>query len=226
MTCDSIASRPMRARRPSSRSTSLRDLLRQRRGRRASRAARRRSPASSPSPSSFWIALSCSRRNISRWRSPSSSWTLDLMSSWASSTTSWRWTWTSTRRRRSSTDRVSSSICCCGLVEVGVAGHQVGQAARRRRPPPAPAGRPPRAGRTCVPSSAARSRASRNRATKAGSCGVERLHLVGLADHRLEVGRRRSAIRMAMPRCSPWSSSCMPPRPRWTWPIWATVPMV
>src|SRR6202158_1058409 len=33
-------------------------------------------------------------------------------------------------------------------------------------------------------------------------------------------------MRMAMPRYSPDSSSCMPAKPRWTWPIRATVPMV
>src|SRR5881409_627872 len=47
-------------------------------GLRSSRASKRfRSSSTSvpspPSPSSFWIALSCSRRNISRCRSPSSS---------------------------------------------------------------------------------------------------------------------------------------------------------
>ena len=133
---DSIASRPMRleaaqlavdllARRPSGSVE---------RGELARAAPRCSSAASSPSPSSFWIALSCSRRNISRWRSPSSSWTLVLMSSWASSTSSCRWTWTSTRRMRSSTERVSSSIWRCVLLQVGVAGHEVGEPARLVHP--------------------------------------------------------------------------------------------
>ncbi len=69
MTCASIDSRPDRSRRPSSRSTSCRASL----GSSSLSSFSRRSLISfdsSSSPSSFWIAFICSRRYISRWRSP------------------------------------------------------------------------------------------------------------------------------------------------------------
>ncbi len=87
MTCDSIDSRPMRARRFHSRSASLRASSG--RSSASSFALSSFSPSSvapSPSPSSFWMALSCSRRYISRCRLPISSLTLDWMSSCAEST--------------------------------------------------------------------------------------------------------------------------------------------
>ncbi len=108
MTCASIDSRPIRSSRVNSRSTSLRASGVSSRSSSFSRSSSRSPPLSS-SPSSRRICLSCSRRNISRCRSPSSSCTWDLMSSWASRTEICRCTWTSTRRSRSSTDRVSSS---------------------------------------------------------------------------------------------------------------------
>ncbi len=129
MTCDSIDSRPIRSRRESSRSTSLRTSS----GSGCSASfflSSSRSAASlpSPSPSSFWIARSCSRRSISRWRSPICSLTLDWMSSCAERTPIWRCTWTSTRRRRSSTESVSRS---CWRSAAGMSMYPATRSARR-----------------------------------------------------------------------------------------------
>ena len=131
MTCDSMDSRPILVKRPHSRSTSLRTSS----GRSSASSLARSSfnPSSSelsPSPSSFWIAFICSRRYISRWRPPSSSLTLDWMSSCAERTSIWRWTWRSTRRSRSSTDRVSRIACFSADGKVEIARDQVGQLAR------------------------------------------------------------------------------------------------
>jgi hypothetical protein len=69
---------------------------------------------SSSSPSSRWICFICSRRSISRCRSPSSSWTLAWMSSWASRRASSRSTATRARRIRSSSSSTSRSFCLSG----------------------------------------------------------------------------------------------------------------
>ena len=131
MTCASIDSRPERSRRPSSRSTSVRASF----GSSSLLSFSRSSSISlawSSSPSSFWMAFICSRRNISRCRSPSSSCTCDLISSCASSSEIWRCTCTSTRRRRSSTDERLEQPLLLRHRQLDVAGDEVGELAGLR----------------------------------------------------------------------------------------------
>ena len=128
MTWASIDSRPARSSRPSSRSTSTRAS----RGSSSLFSFSRSSAISrfwSSSPSSFWIAFICSRRNISRCRSPSSSCTCDLISACAASMPICFWTWIKTRRSRSSTPSVSSRACFSADRQLDVAGDQVGEPA-------------------------------------------------------------------------------------------------
>ncbi len=56
------------------------------------------------------------------------------MSSWASSTPIWRWTWTSTRRSRSSTLRRLEQDLPLRRRDFDVAGHEVGEPARLVHP--------------------------------------------------------------------------------------------
>ena len=165
----------------------------------------------------------CSRRSISRCRPPSSSLTLDWMSSWAERTSIWRCTWTSTRRRRSSTESVSSSCwrsatACRGSRRRGRRG------ARARRPARASARPPRRAGRASR-RAPRRARAPPGAARRSGVLRVERRHLGRLRDRleHLAVLRRHAHGDAAL---LPSSTRRTPPRPRWTEPSFAIVPIV
>ena len=68
-------------------------------------------PASSSSPSSSLIALSCWRRTYSRWLRPISSWTCVLIFSRTLRTSSWRERNCSTVRMRALRSKVSSTSC-------------------------------------------------------------------------------------------------------------------
>ena len=175
MTCDSIDSRPMRSRRASSRSTSLRTSSVS--GCAASfffSSSRSAASLPSPSPSSFWIARSCSRRSISRWRSPICSFTLDWMSSCAERTPICRWTCDEDAPQAVLDGERLEELLAVGRRDVDVAGDEVRETARARRPGRETARRLPRAG----PSS----RPARRRA-RAPPCG-------GREKRVLRVGRR------------------------------------
>ena len=66
---------------------------------------------SSPSPSSSWIALSCSRRKYSRWPLSISDWTWDWIFEPSWMTSSSRARISDSRRRRRATSTSSSSSC-------------------------------------------------------------------------------------------------------------------
>ena len=79
---------------------------------RASRAApRSRAVCSSPSPSSFWMALSCSRRKYSRWFLPTSDCTCDWIFEPSSRTSSSLISSRLSRSRRARTSSVCSTSC-------------------------------------------------------------------------------------------------------------------
>ena len=74
----------------------------------------------SSSPSSRWMAFSCSRRMYSRWVLSSSDLTSDWMRPFSSRISTWRARKADTSFRRSMTSSVSSSSWRCSVVMSGL----------------------------------------------------------------------------------------------------------
>ena len=227
MTCDSIDSRPMRVRRAHSRSTSL-------------RASSGRSSASSLARSSFSAvvaaALALAELLLDRLQLLAQ---VHLALAAAELFLDLR---LDVLLRREHVDlaldvdehaaqavldreRLEQGLLL-GDRDVEVAGDEVGEAAGLVDLARGSARRPRRAGRASCRARAARSRTSRWSATNAGSFASSGEHLAAPPGRSPRGSRSSATTRSAMPRDLPSSTRRMPPRPRWTEPSVAIVPIV